>query len=229
LSSPSRTDTKEIEEEKMFDRVKESLYVPVVSDSLDANGYRHQTMSPRIRPLRDDFKVVGRARTVTWVDVYAPDPNPYEVEIEFMDGLGPGDVVVTNTDHALRNAPWGELMSTAAKCRGAAGAVIDSCVRDVKKIFDTKLPVFAAAIAPVDSAGRGRVIGYDQPVECGGVRVETGDLVIGDYDGVVVVPKSVEKQVLEWAFQKVEKENVTRSELLQGRTLKEVYAKYGVL
>ena len=212
-----------------FDRIRETLYVPVISDSLDSMGYRNQAMAPRIRPLREDFKVVGRARTVTWIDVYAPDPNPYEVEIAFMDDLKRGDVVVTNTDFALRNAPWGELMSTAASCRGAAGAIIDSCVRDVKKIFETKLPVFAAAISPLDSAGRGRVVSYDEPVECGGVHVETGDLVVGDYDGVVVVPRAVEKPVLERAFDKVTKENVTRSELLQGRTLKEVYAKYGVL
>jgi regulator of RNase E activity RraA len=212
-----------------FDKIRSSLYVPVISDSLDSLGYRRQAMSPRIRPLREDFKVVGRARTVTWIDVYAPDPNPYEVEIAFMDDLRTGDVVVTNTDFSLRNAPWGELMSTAARCRGAAGAVIDSCVRDVKKIFETKLPVFAAAISPLDSAGRGRVVSYDEPVECGGVHVETGDLVVGDYDGIVVVPRTAEKDVLEKAFEKVAKENVTRRELLQGKTLKEVYAKYGVL
>lgn len=212
-----------------FEKIKTSLYVPVISDSLDSIGYRRQAMAPRIRPLRDDFKLVGRARTVTWLDVYSPDPNPYEVEIAFMDDLKPGDIAVTNTDFSLRNAPWGELMSTAAKCRGAAGAVIDSCVRDVKRIFETKLPVFAAAISPLDSAGRGRVVAYDQPVECGGVHVETGDLVVGDYDGVVIVPRSVEKDVLERAFEKAAKENVTRAELLQGRTLKEVYEKYGVL
>lgn len=217
------------EEIELFNKIRETLYVPVISDSLDTVGYRHQAMSPRIRPLRDDFKIVGRARTVTWMDVYGQEPNPYEVEIEFMDDLRPGDVVVTNTDYALRNAPWGELMSTAAVCRGACGAVIDSCVRDVKKIFVTKLPVFAAAISPLDSAGRGRVVTYDEPVECGGVRVESGDLVVADYDGVVVVPKGVEKQVLQKAFDKVAKENVTRSELLQGKTLKEVYAKYGIL
>jgi len=216
-------------EAKLFESIRESIYVPVVSDSLDSMGYRRQAMAPRIRPLREDFKVVGRARTVTWIDVYAPDPNPYEVEIAFMDDLRPGDVVITNTDFSLRNAPWGELMSTAAKCRGAAGAVIDSCVRDVKRIFETDLPVFAAAIAPLDSSGRGRVVKFDDPVECGGVHVETGDLVIGDYDGVVAVPKSIEKEVLERAFAKAAKENVTRSELLQGKTLKEVYRKYGVL
>jgi regulator of RNase E activity RraA len=213
----------------LFEKIRKFLYVPVISDSLDSTGYRRQAMHPRMRHLREDFTLVGRARTVTWMDVYVQDPNPYELEIAFMDSLREGDVVVTNTDTTLRNAPWGELMTTAAKCRGAVGAIIDSCVRDVKKIFELEFPVFAAAIGPLDSAGRGRVIHYDEPVECGGVHVETGDLVVGDYDGVVVVPRSIERTVLDRAFEKVTKEKSTKTELLQGKTLKEVYAKYGVL
>ena len=92
---------------RLFERIRRTLYTPVISDSLDAVGHRDQAMSSRIRPLREDFTLVGRARTVTWMDVYAPDPNPYEKEIEFMDSLKSGDIVVTNTDAPLRNAPWG--------------------------------------------------------------------------------------------------------------------------
>ncbi|MDA4112242.1 MAG: RraA family protein, partial [Thaumarchaeota archaeon] len=153
----------------------------------------------------------------------------YKVEIEFMDNLRPGDVAVTNTDATLRNAPWGELMSTAARARGARAAVIDSCVRDVKKIFAINFPVFATAIAPLDSNGRGRAVAYDVPVMCGGVLVNTGDLIMGDYDGVVVIPRKIEKEVLELAFDKAKKENVTRQELLEGKLLRQVYDKYGVL
>jgi len=213
----------------LFMRIKEPLYVPVICDALDSLGYRDQAMAARIRPLREDFMFAGRARPVLWIDVYSPDPNPYGVEIEFMDSLRPGDIVVTNTDSRLRNAPWGELMSTAAKCRGARGAVIDSCVRDVKKIFALDFPVFAAAVRPVDSAGRGRVMNYDLPVECGGVHVEPGDLVVADYDGVVVVPNEVKDEALKRAFDKASKERHTKRELLEGKFLKEVYAKYGVL
>jgi 4-hydroxy-4-methyl-2-oxoglutarate aldolase len=217
------------EESTFFDRIERELYVPVISDSLDSLGYRTSAMSHRIRPLREDYVFAGRARTVSWMDVFAPDPNPYAVEIEFMDKLRKGDVVVTSTDAALRNAPWGELMSTAAKARGARAAVIDSCVRDVKKIFALNFPVFATAISPLDSNGRGRVASYDVPIESGGVLVNSGDLIVGDYDGIVVVPRNVEEKVLELAFDKVSKENTTRNELLQGKFLKEVYDKYGVL
>jgi|SRR5579872_1379921 len=217
------------DETAFFQRIERELYVPVISDALDSLGYRTFVMSHRIRPLREDFVFAGRARTVSWMDVYTPDPNPYALEIEFMDKLQKGDVVVTSTDTALRNAPWGELMSTAAKVRGARAAVLDSCVRDVKKIYALNFPVFAAAISPLDSNGRGRVAAYDVPIECGGVLVNSGDLIVGDYDGIVVVPKKVEQQVIGLAFDKVSKENITRNELLQGKLLKEVYDKYGVL
>ena len=217
------------DETAFFEKIEKELYVPVISDSLDSLGYRTFAMSPRIRPLREDFVFAGRARTISWMNVFVPESNPYALEIEFMDKLQKGDVVVTSTDAALRNAPWGELMSTAAKARGARGAVIDSCVRDVKKIFALHFPVFATAISPLDSNGRGRVAAYDVPIECGGVLVNSGDLIVGDYDGIVVVPKIVEKKVLELAFDKVSKENTTRNELLQGRFLKEVFDKYGIL
>jgi len=218
-----------VNESEMFDRIEKDLYTPVISDSLDSFGYRNCAMSYRIRPLREDFVFAGRARTFAWMDVFVPDPNPYKVEIEFMDKLKPGDVVVTNTDAPLRNAPWGELMSTAARARGARAAVIDSCVRDVKKIFELNFPVFATAISPLDSNGRGRAVAYDVPVQCGGVLVNSGDLIMGDYDGIVVVPKKIEQEVLELAFEKVSKEKMTGQELLDGKLMREVYDKYGVL
>jgi 4-hydroxy-4-methyl-2-oxoglutarate aldolase len=217
------------EDLQLFRKIERRLYVPVISDSLDAMGYRDRAMHPRVRPLREDFAFAGRARTVQWMYMFGKDPNPYEVELEFMDSLGPGDIVIPNSDPKLTNAPWGELMSTAAKHRGARGAVIDSCVRDVKKIFALNFPIFATAIAPLDSAGRGKVVAYDVPIESGGVHIKPGELVIADYDGVIVVPKSIEKEVLRRAFEKVSKENKTREELRKGKLLSEVYAKYGVL
>lgn len=213
----------------LFKQIERYLYVPVISDSLDALGCRDHTMHPRIRPLKEDFVFAGRARTVQWMYMYGKDPNPYEVEIKFMDSLKPGDVVIPNSDPSLTNAPWGELMSTAAVFRGAKGAIIDSCVRDVKKIFKLNFPVFATAIAPLDSAGRGKVVAYDVDIESGGVQIEPGDLVVADYDGVAVVPKSIEKEVLKRSFDKVTKETKTRNELRKGKPLGEVYAKYGVL
>ena len=210
--------------------IREKLYTPVVSDTLDSLGLRHQAMRHDIRPLHADFVVVGRARTLLWMATYEPiKPNPYVHEIRAIDSLRPGDVAVHSTDHSWTVAAWGELLSTAAKLRGANGTIVDAVVRDVKRIIDMGFPTFARGILPLDSAGRGFVADFDVTIQCGGVEVKSGDLVFGDYDGIVVIPKAVEDEVLERAFQKVTGETRTRDELLQGRLLGEVYEKYGVL
>jgi len=90
-------------------------------------------------------------------------------------------------------------------------------------------PTFARGILPLDSCRRGFVVDVDVTIQCGGVEVQSGDLVFADYDGVVVIPKAVEDEVLERAFRKATSENHTRAELLQGRLLADVYEKYGVL
>jgi regulator of RNase E activity RraA len=121
------------------------------------------------------------------------------------------------------------LLSTAARARGARGAVIDGLVRDVKKIEELGFPVFAAGIKPVDSRGRGVVIDYNVPVDCAGVLVSPGDLIFADYDGVVVITAEVLPDAIRLATEKVTRENHTREELLRGAYLRDVYEKYGVL
>lgn len=213
--------------------IRENLYVPVVCDVLDGLGYRQQAMSHRLRPLLPDRKncgFVGRARTFRWMETdYVCENNPYGVELEAMDSLKPGDVVVHSTDYRGTNAPWGELMSTVAKRNGAVGCVCDSLIRDCNRIIDMGFPVYCSGIRPLDSMGRGLVMAYDVPVGCGDVLVQPGSLIFADFDGVVVIPKEVERTVLERAHEKVHKENLSRRELLDGRSLREVYAKYGVL
>jgi regulator of RNase E activity RraA len=154
------------------------------------------------------------------------EENPYGLEIELMDSLKTGDVVVHSTDHSGTNAPWGELMSTIAKRNGVAGCVVDSQIRDCVNIIEMGFPVFYSGIRPLDSKARAIVIAYDVPVRCGEVLVNHGDLVYADFDGVVVVPKAVEQQVFELAQDKVNRENLSRKELLDGRSLREVYDKY---
>jgi regulator of RNase E activity RraA len=113
--------------------------------------------------------------------------------------------------------------------RGATGTIVDGFVRDVRQIIAMSFPVFARGIMPLDSWGRGYVADVDVKVSCGGVIVAPGDLVFGDYDGIVVVPAAVEDEVLARALEKVTGENRSREELLQGRLLRDVYERYGVL
>lgn len=211
--------------------VAEHLYVPAVCDVLDDRGYRDQAMHQRLRPLDpENCTIVGRARTFRWMEVdYIDEEDPYGLEIEAMDSLGPGDVVVHSCDPGFTNAPWGELMSTVAVRNGAAGCVCDSMVRDCRRIMAMRFPVFTAGIRPLDSKGRGRVMAYDVPVRCGGVLVRPRDLVFADYDGIVVVPRVAEDEVLRLAAEKVGKEDTTRQELLKGRKLRDVFDEFGVL
>lgn len=151
------------------------------------------------------------------------------MEIKLIDSLSPGEIPVFACSNPARVAPWGELLSTAAKARGAAGALMDGCTRDVKAIRAMQFPVFHGGIAPLDSKGRGRIMAIDVPIVCAGARVEPGDLMFGDADGVVVIPKSVEDDVLRLAFEKVKGERSTLEDLRAGQKLGDVFARYGIL
>jgi len=209
-----------------------TLYSAVLSDVLDEVGFPDQALRPFMRPLDDSLVLFGRARTGAYTNTYsvADGENPYELEIALLDDLRPGDVAVIGCDGPTeRLAPWGELLTTAAMARGAAGCVTDGLVRDVRKIRERRFPVFHGGIGPLDSRGRGRMVEMDRPVDCGGVRVRTGDTIFGDVDGVVVIPAEIADDVIARAMHKVTAENNTRDELLRGKLLADVYAKYGVL
>ena len=214
---------------KLFDLMRNQLYSAVLCDALDQAGFRDQAMRADIRPVYKDAVVVGRALTVQSVDIFESDDHVYDQEIAAVDSLKPGEVLVGSTQRSTRTCLWGELLSTAAMTRQANGAVIDGYTRDVRRIEQMQFPVFSTGMYPVDSAGRGMVVDYNCSIDCGGVKVEPGDIVFGDYDGIVVIPQNAMREVIERAIAKVEGENTTREELQKGGTLREVYDKYGVL
>ena len=214
-----------------LEALRQHLFTAVLSDCLDAAGYRDQAMHARIRPLDESLVLCGRARTALYMDVYdAPEgENPYELEIQLVDDLKADEVPVFACGASGRIAPWGELLSSAARARGAAGVVMDGLTRDVRAIRAMKLPVFAGGIGPLDSKGRGKIMAIDVPVEVAGARVAPGDLVFGDADGVVVVPRAVEDQVVAAALAKVAGENATREALARGEKLADVFKRHGIL
>ncbi len=214
---------------ELFDMMTEQLYAAVISDALDAAGYRHQVLRHTLRPLLPETVVVGRAMPVLCLDVYEIPDEPYQQEIAAVDSLKQDDVLVCSTNGSTRICFWGELLSTAASARGARGAIIDGFIRDVRRIMGMRFPIFTTGLSPVDSNGRGEVVAYNVPIECGGVTVNPGDIVFGDADGVVIIPQSVEKTVIEAALEKVQGENQTREALREGATLREVYDKFGIL
>ena len=216
-------------EHEMFDTMQDKLSAALISDILDRLGAREQAMRADIRPVYQGAVVVGRAYPVIATDIFKILDNPYQGEIEAVDSLKPNDVMVVYTHRSKRICFWGELLSTAARARGARGIVVDGYTRDVAQIAAMKFPTFATGMSVVDTAGRAMVIDHGCPVSCGDVLVNPGDIVFGDVDGVVVIPKELEKEVIPLALEKAGKENLVRDALLKGAMLGDAYAKYRVL
>ncbi len=216
-------------ETQLFQLLRTRLYTSVVSDVLDHQGLLDQAMAARIRPIEPSMRLVGRAHTVLTADVYQRPENPYVKEIAAVDALQPGDVMVATTNGSERTCLWGELLSTAARARGATGCLIDGHTRDVTRILEMGFPVFCTGFRPVDSSSRSTVIDYGGPVRCGDVLVNPGDIIFADFDGVVVIPPDLLELTVRLALEKVEGENASREMLEQGFLLRDVYDRYGVL
>jgi regulator of RNase E activity RraA len=208
------------------------LYTPVVSDVLDSMGLPNQALRPFVRPLDDSLVLFGRARTGRYAPVAAGSAgeNPYALEMDLIDSLRPDEVPVLAcggpTDLI---APWGELLTTAARARRAAGCVTDGLVRDVGRIRAMRFPVFHGGIGPLDTRNRAEMVERDVPVEIAGARVTPGDWILGDVDGVVVVPAGQADAVFRAALDKIAAEDTTRAELEAGETLRAVFARHHVL
>lgn len=218
-------------DKKLIAQARTHLYSGVISDVLDGLGHMHHAMAPVIRPLDDSLVLFGRARTGLYMPVYHVEPgvNPYELEIALVDDLKPDDVAVLACPPGNRVAPWGELLSTAARARGAAGMVTDGLVRDVKLIREMRFPAFSGGIGPLDSKGRGMIMKIEVPVECGGVAVAPGDWIFGDIDGVCAIPAALAGRTLELALKKVAQETTVRHELAAGESLRTVFARHQIL
>ncbi len=205
------------------------LHPAVIADCLDKAGLRNQVLAPHIRPIAADMRVAGYAATVHCVEVDAvPESRDdwYRNELASVDALQPGDVVVVST---CRGSYWGELLATASTFRGARGVVADAYTRDTLALIDMRFPTFAAGIHCADSLGRIDVDAYDVPIVCGGVAVEPGDLVLGNHDGVVIVPSGIGERVVAAAEEKVSGENLVRAKLAEGMPVSEAFRTYGVI
>ena len=212
-----------------LEMMRSSFYSAVVSDALDALGYPRQSPRVSLAPLTTGSVLVGYCKTTLWEEMEGKDPSPYELELQAVDECQSDDVLIAAAAGSMRSGIWGELLSTAAGNQGCIGAIVDGAVRDVEKMTAMGFAVFARGTSVYDSQDRQRVSAIDVPVEIDGVRFSSGDLVVADRDGVVVVPAEVHDQAVQAAWEKVHAENVTRDAIRDGMKATDAYRKYGVL
>lgn len=203
----------------------------LVADALDAAGLRRRSLGAGIRMLAGDRPLVGRALTASTAPI-ATDPevaDRYGGLKAVLRRLGPGDVLVLGTNRSEDYAAWGELVSIAALQAGALGIVTDGLVRDLEGLSSLPFAVFARGTRPVDIGGRADFVGIGDPIEIDGVGIEAGDLVVGDRDGVSVVPRAVEASVLKRALGKAADEASFHDALANGISIWEAFDRFGVL
>jgi regulator of RNase E activity RraA len=217
---------------QLFNAVCEKLFTSVIGDVMDAAGLRHQFLPPNIRALIPGKTIAGRAMPVLEADCHtdaSTKAQPFGLMFEALDDLKPGEIYIC-TGGSPRYALWGGLMSTRAKSLGCHGAVVDGFHRDTREILSLDFPVFSAGSYAQDQRLRGRVIDYRCPIEfANGCRVEPGDLIVGDIDGVLVVPRAREQEIVASALRKVAGEEDVRASILAGKTTAEIFATTGIM
>ncbi|MEW6264764.1 MAG: RraA family protein [Thermodesulfobacteriota bacterium] len=197
-----------------------------VSDAVDKIAGRRGFMDESIKPRINDQKIVGPAVTVLEVptDEFVAPTHA----LDLIDRAEEGSVVVIAVGEDKNVAVWGGLMTAGAEVNKLAGAVLDGGVRDVTEIRrDSGFQVFARSISPATTLGRYKTAAANVPVRCGGVLVKPGDLIVGDLDGVVVVPQAYVAEVLDMATE-IEVREAEQARLIrQSGSLREGLAKYG--
>lgn len=212
----------------LFDLFRSELYTPVVGDILDTLGLYHQFLPQPIQPALTSMKLIGRAMPVLMIDVYGEQGQPFGRLTEALDQLAPGDVYLASGG-AMRCAYWGEILTATARTRGANGAVINGYHRDTPQMLEQDWPVFSRGRFAQDSGVRTKVVDYRCRIEVGPVTVQPGDLVFGDLDGVLVIPRAYEAEVVEKALEKARGEKLVRKEIEGGMSSTAAFAKYGIL
>ena len=225
------------DDDQLFSLIKKELYTAVIGDTMDKMDYVHQFLPPRIRPLQDNMLIAGRAMPVLEVDVFSDGivgtanqlmNKPFGLMLEALDDLQKNEVYIC-TGASPRYALWGEIMSTRAMQLGAAGAVVDGYSRDTKGIVNLGFPTFSYGCYAQDQAPRGKVIDFRLPIEIGSVRITPGDVVVGDIDGVCIIPRGIENEAINNALDKARREKTVQKAIQNGMSAREAFDKYGIM
>ena len=211
----------------IFARIRETLFTSVIGDVMDMMGLRRQFLPPSIRALSPDMVIVGRAMPVREQD--SDGGGDFGLMFKALDDLKAGEVYIcsgASSSYAL----WGELMSTRARALGAAGAVVDGFHRDTRGIAAVGLPVFSAGAYAQDQRGRGQVVDFRCEIAfANGTKVQPGDVIVGDVDGVLVIPQAHLDEVVRRALAKVEGEEEVRRLIERGEGTQSIFDRTGIM
>lgn len=224
-------------DDELFSIVRKELYTAVIGDIMDKMGYLHQFLPPQIQPLKENMFLVGRAMTVLEADTFeelstkSANPimaKPFGLMLEALDDLKKNEIYIC-TGSSPTYALWGELMSTRAMQLGAGGSVVNGYSRDTTGILELNFPTFSYGRYAQDQGPRGKVIDFRVPIEMNAVRINPGDIIIGDIDGACVVPKAIEEEVFRRAIEKARGEKTVQKAILNGMSAKGAFEKYGIM
>ena len=233
MTRPTRLYADDAEMYRLFEK---ELFVAVVGDVMDTLGLQHQFLPPVFKPVDEKTRLLGRAMPVLESDIFPVDQptrnplmtKPFGLMFEALDDLKPGEIYVAS-GASPRYALWGELMSTRAKILGAHGALVEGFARDTDGIKALEFPCFCTGYYAQDQGVRGKVIDYRCALEIGGVRIEPGTLLFGDKEGVLVIPRQVEEEVVRLALEKVRGERLVANAIREGMSAVEAYRTFGIM
>ncbi len=224
-------------DKELYTLAKQELFTALVGDVLDKLGYLHQFLPPNIKPLRSDMVIIGRAMPVLEADVFGETientkndlmKKPFGLMFEALDDLREDEVYIC-TGSSPNYALWGGLMSTRAIRLNAAGAVVNGYSRDTNDILNLNFPTFSMGTYAQDQGPRGKVVDFRIPVEWSSVRINPGDIIFGDRDGVLVVPREVEVDAFSKAAEKARSEKLVLKSLQEGMSTVDAFNKYGIM
>ncbi len=204
-----------------------TIYTGAINDILDEMGYRNQVLPHGIKALHPDMRIAGLAMPLWGEPSSITDVDQLMIPwMKMLQDVRPGTVIISQPNDD-ENAHFGELSSHAAKIHGCQGAVIDGGCRDIQYILEqSRLPVFCRYTTPKDIKGRWIIKEHNIKITIGKTEIAPGDFVVGDMDGVIVIPQAITKEVLEKSETVKGEENLTRTMILNGESPLDAYLKY---
>jgi regulator of RNase E activity RraA len=211
----------------MNKNLKDYLSTALVSDIMDELGYTSQMLPLQIKPNFRDAKIIGYARTIQLKPISANDDyRDIYKGLPFIETMNAGEVLVVGGG-SKKYAFFGELMSTLAQARNVEGAIIDGLTRDSAQTAYMKFPVFSRDNYARDIKKRGIIIAQDESIYIDKVKIEKGDIVIGDCDGVIVVPKNIEELIINRAMDSAKLEERIKVAIKKGISIKTILEQNG--